>query len=160
MLAPFGVKICTQVSCWKLLPPAKKFCELYIFHRDFRKNMYFTRFCMHFSNVHFSWKNYHFLVVTLSHMIGFSLNFSRRCQIQLPYGICTFKRQMTPFPRISFLKTWNFHCTQTSKNWKIHDFFEFLVLSSYYFLRVKSWVEHVFAGFRAIRCRKRTFLTI
>ncbi len=36
-------------------------------------------------------------------------------------------------------------------------FFEFLFMSSYCFLRVKSCVEHVFADFRAIRCRKRTF---
>ncbi len=26
-------------------------------------------------------------------------------------------------PADFFLKTWNFHCTRTSKNWKIHDFF-------------------------------------
>ncbi len=31
-------------------------------------------------------------------------------------------------------------------------FFDFLVLCSYYFLSVKSCVERVFAGFRAIRC--------
>ncbi len=101
----------------------EKFCELLIFHRDFRENMYFTRFFMHFSNVYFSWKIHTFLVVTLSHMIGFSSNFYRRCEIELPYGICTFKWKKTPFPRIFFLKTWNFHCTRTSKNWKIHDFF-------------------------------------
>ncbi len=121
VLAPFGVKICTRVSCWKLTP-AKKFCELLIFHRDFRKNMYFPRFCMHFSNVHFSWKNHHFLFVTLSYMIGFTSYFYRRREIQLPYWICTLKCARTPFPRF-FLQTWNFHCTRTSKNWKIHEFF-------------------------------------
>ncbi len=62
VLAPFGVKICTRVSCWNLLTSAKKICELLSFHRDFWKNMYFTRFCMYFSNVHFSWKNHHFFV--------------------------------------------------------------------------------------------------
>ncbi len=36
-------------------------------------------------------------------------------------------------------------------------FFKFLLLSSYCFPSVKSCVEHVFAGFRAIRCRKRKF---
>ena len=36
-------------------------------------------------------------------------------------------------------------------------FFDFFVLSSYCFLIVKSCVEHVFAGFRVIRCRKHTF---
>ncbi len=40
---------------------------------------------------------------------------------------------------------------------KFMIFFEFLVLSSYCFLSVKSCVEQVFAGFRAIRCRKHTF---
>ncbi len=103
----------------------EKFCEPSIFHRDFRKNMYFTRFCMYFSNVHFSWKNHHFLFVALSHIIGFGLNVYKRRETQLPYGICTVNRQMTLFPRGFFLKTWNFHCTRTSKNWKIHDFFEF-----------------------------------
>ncbi len=62
VLAPFGVKISPRLYCWKLLTPAKKFCELLIFHRDFRKKIYFTRFCMYFSNVHFSWKNHHFFV--------------------------------------------------------------------------------------------------
>ncbi len=102
----------------------KKFCELLIFHRDFReKNMYFTRFCLHFSNVHFSWKNHHFLFVTLSQMIRFSSNLCNRRKIQLSYWIYTLKRPIIPFPRISFLKTWNFHCTRTSKNWKINNFF-------------------------------------
>ncbi len=99
-----------------------------------------------------------FLFVTLSRMIRYSSNLYRRREIQLSYWICTLKCPMTPFPRIFLLKTWNFHCTRTSKNWKINDFFVFLVLSSYCFLRVKSCVEHVFAGFRAIRCRKRIFL--
>ncbi len=56
-----------------------------------------------------------------------------------------------------FLKTWNFHCIRRYKNRKIHVFFEFLVLSPYCFLIVKSCIEHVYAGFKAIRCRKRTF---
>ncbi len=64
-----------------------------------------------------------FLLVTLLHMVGFGSNFYRRREIQLPYWICTLKCPMTPFPRIFLLKTWIFHCTQTSKNWKIHDFF-------------------------------------
>ncbi len=64
-----------------------------------------------------------FLFVTLLLVIGFGSTFYRRRKIQLPYGICTPKCQMIPFPRILFLKTWNFHCTRTSKNWKIHEFF-------------------------------------
>ncbi len=151
VLAPFDVKIRTRVSCMK--PPHA--CEFFI--EIFEKNMYFTRFCMHFSNVYFSWKNLHFLFVTLSHMIGFSSNFYRRRKIQLPYGIFTLKRQMTPFPRIFFWKHEISTVPVTSKNWKIHDFFEFLVLSSYSFLSVKLCVEHDFAGFRAIWCHKRTF---
>ncbi len=120
MLAPFDVKICTRVSCRNLLTPAKKFCELFIFHRDFReKNMFFTRFLCISHMCIFHEKIITFLFVTFWHMIGFRSTFCRRCE--LAYWIYTLKRPTSPLPRFFFLKT--FHCTRTSKNWKIHDFF-------------------------------------
>ncbi len=64
-----------------------------------------------------------FLFVTLLPVFGFGSNFYRRRKIQLSYWIYTLQREIIPFPRFLFLKTWNFHCTRTSKNWKIHDFF-------------------------------------
>ncbi len=85
--------------------------------------MFFTRFlCMSHLCI-FHEKIITFLFVTLWDMIEFSSNFCRRRKTQLPYWIYTLKRPMSPFPRFFFLKTWNFHCTRTSKNWKIHDFF-------------------------------------
>ncbi len=135
----------------------KSFANFSFFIEIFEKNMFFTRFLCISQMCILHEKIITFLFVTLWDMIGFSSNFCRRRKIQLCHWIYTLKRPMSPFPRISFLKIWNFHCTQTSKNWKIDDFFEFLVMSLYCFLRIKSCVEHVFAGFRAIRCRKRTF---
>ncbi len=132
------------------------FCELLIFHRDFRKNMYFTRFSMHFSNVHFSWKNHHFLFVTPSHLFGFSSNFYRRSKIQLPYGICTLKRQITPFPRGFFFENMKFQLYPDVK--KLENPWFFWVFSFVLILFSKSkivrWTR--FCGLRAIRCRKRT----
>ncbi len=113
------VKICTRISCWKLFMPAQKFCELLFFSSRFSKNMYFTRFFMHFSNMYFSWKKHH--IWSDSAQI-----FCRRRDIKLLYWICTLKCPMTPFPRFCFvLKTWNFHCTRTYKNWKSMIFWIF-----------------------------------
>ncbi len=112
-----GVLIKAPRACEKF------FRTFYFFIEIFEKNMYFTRFCMISQRCIFHEKIITFSFVTLSHMIGFILNFYRRRKIQLPYGICALKFQITPFPRIFVLKTWNFHCTRTSKNWKIHDFF-------------------------------------
>ncbi len=157
MLAPFGVKNCTRCLAESSSSLRKKFAKFWFFFEIFEKTCFLLDFLCISQMCIFHEKIITFLFVTLSHMIWFSSIFYRRREIQLPYWICTLKCQLTPFPRIFSLKTWNFHCTRTSKNWKIHDFFVFLVLSSYCFLRVKSCVEHVFVGFRAIRCRKRTF---
>ncbi len=118
--------------------------------------MYFTRFCMHSQMCIFHEKIITFLFVTLSHMIGFSSNFPE----DVKYNYLTeYLHLNTQWHRSHgfFFKTWNFHCTRTSKNGKIHELFEFLVLSSYFFLRVKSCVQHVFAGLKVLRCWKCTF---
>ncbi len=138
-----------SVSCWKLLTPAKKFCELLIFHRDFRKTCILLDFVCISQMCSFHEKIITFLFVTLLHMIGFSSNCYRRRETQLPYWVCTLKCQMTPFPRIFLLKTWNFNCTRTYKNSKIHVFFCVFSYVLILFSNSKSCVEHVFASFRA-----------
>ncbi len=125
----------------------KGFANFWFFIEIFEKNMYFTRFCMHSQMCIFHEKIITFLFVTLSDMIGSRSNFYRTREIQLPYGLCTVKRQMTPFPRILFLKTWNFHCTRTSKNWKIHDFFGVFSFVLILFSKCKIVRRTRFCGF-------------
>ncbi len=62
-----------------------------------------------------------FLFVSLSRTIKFSSNFCRRVKYNRlsEYVHLNAKWYRS---RGFFLKTWNFHCTRTSKNWKIHDF--------------------------------------
>ncbi len=153
MLAPFGVKISTRMSCWSS-SYAKTFCELFVFHRYFRKNMYFTRFFMEFSNMHFHEKIITFLFVTLSHTIKFSSNFSRRRKIELLYWISTFKYPMIPFPCFF----WKHEISIVPGRLKIEKSMIFLSFSfvPILFLIVKSRGEHVFASFRAIWCRTTT----
>ncbi len=98
------------------------------------------------------------LFVTLSHMIGLSSiclqktwNTFTLSNIYILMHNNTFAADFFWKHEISTVSL-----TRTSKNSKIHDFFDFLVLSLYCFLIVKSCVQHVFAGFRAIWCRKHT----
>ncbi len=88
-----------------------------------------------------------FLFVTLLSVIGVGSNFYRRRKIQLPYWICKLQREIIPFPRIFLLKTWNFHCTRTSKNWKIHDFFWVLSFVLILFSKSKIVRKTRYCGF-------------
>ncbi len=90
-------------------------------------------------------------------MSRFSSTCCKRWEIHLPYWIYTFKRPIVPFPAILFWKHEISIVPWRLKIEKSMNFIDFLVLSSHCFLIVKSCVQHVFAGFRAIRCWKRTF---
>ncbi len=114
---------CENLQSGVLLKPPHA-CEKVLRTVDFSSRFsYFTRFCMHFSNVHFSWKNHHFFVYN-----SFTYDLIHFKILRKTWNTITLLNMYTQTPNDTvpadfFLKTWNFHCTQTSKNWKIHDFF-------------------------------------
>ncbi len=135
----------------------KSFANFWFFIEIFEKTCNLLDFLCISQMYIFHEKIITFLFVTLSHMIGFSSNFAEdvkynylteyvhsNAQWHRSRGFLLKKHEISTVPQ-----------TRRLKIEKSMIFCLFLVLSSYCFLRVKLCVEHVFAGFRAIRCRKR-----